>query len=454
VRLALLLGLFLAACASRPTNPPERGIFGLEVASVADGATAVPFRPDAAAAEDTLRADAASAPTGEAAGARTAFQTSLRIVRSDGTTLTAPRLTAFAGQRANIEILTETAYVMDFDVDYDTSPNVVDPVIGTLREGASIELLVLPAADGEAALALRVETSSARRPIATRELALGGPASVTIQTPHVETVEVVGAQRVRLGEETEWARLPVQEDDRDLVVLGRVDAVAAEFDGEAASPEWFDGLSGSASAAHSSRPSDGAGAADGAAPERAAERRPGRRTAPRIAPRPADLRALAAAAAQGAPCGELRVTAVRSGGESGSTVRTEKLGALSLRTVLAHGVGMSDLLREPYVADFDSFIGYAARFPLDPVIDTATSGLAATIGGDGALTLQWTTLPSFATFQTTLAQGPPLRIELPDGATSVRRVALSPGAAVHPMFTLRRGGSAVLVVEWEPDAGR
>jgi len=433
---SLLLGALLGACASaRPPIPPERPLFRLESTAIAEGASSKP----------TARLASAPLASPVKTWSDVAYQTSVRIVRPDGTVLTAPRLTAYAGQRADMQIVNQTAFIQDFDVETVEGSLVADPIIGVLNEGSFLQFVVLPVAGhgDEAAVGLRLTSTAARKPIDTREVELLGSGSerrpVTIQMPRTEDVSVAGAQRVRLGVESEWASLPDPAGGADLRILGRVDVVDVAGIDDLRSGEQI---------------RDEESAVFLGEPARAA-RAPS--TAPEADVNAAALRGLADLAAAGAPQGVLRITAVRmpprvSDLDASGVVR---LGELSVRTVLGDAVRVANLLNEPYVADWRALELSSLSWDWsDPVIGAALTGLAAEGAPDGCLRLQWTTLWGWDHFSSTTAQGRPAAIDLPDSRTATVVVAPSPGRTVHPMFTLPDGDTAAVVVEFTPDAAR
>lgn len=433
----------LAACASRGPAP-ERELFRLETASLADGAAR--GRPVLAPAQPASSQDAADDAAARVPGSsRRAYQTSIRLVRPDGIALMAPRLTSFAEQRANIQVMGQTAYVMDFDTAVEGSRFIADPVIAMIHEGTSIDLLVAPVrgTDAEVAVALRVVATAARRPFATR--VVGIPAtvaipSVSIEIPRAELVEIVGGQRVQLGSETEWARVPDPAGRSDLLIMGRVDAVVVEESAEPVSPADVD-----------------------AAPE--PFRPPGARAAAllwrplnELAPAEVNLRALAGVVAGGAETGVLRVAAIRlpAGVADPAAPTVVRLGELTLRTVAGHGARAANVLREACLTGWRFGDGGGPgddEHILDPSMGTETSGIVAELSGSGGtVELRWTTVSAWGEHTNSFAGGPPVSIDLPDWSASVRTAVLVPGRTVHPMFRLPDGGTGAIVVEWTPDA--
>ncbi|MCE9634547.1 MAG: hypothetical protein K8T90_02485 [Planctomycetes bacterium] len=431
----MLRGPFVAAllvvsgCASwRQATPPERALFRIATTGVADGASAdlsVPAKPS--------RQPGAAA----VAASRTAYTTSVRIVHADGTVLTSPQLTAYAGQRATIQLLNQSAYVMDFDVEAIDDALIADPLIGMIHEGLSMDLVVVPARGaGEAAVGLRVTSASARKPHERRSLSLvGEPRPVTIELPRVETVELAGAHRVRLGVESEWARVPDSSGGADLRVLGRVDALAEETLAELDAEDRF--------AADRARE-----VGDDLSFTSAA------RTVSPDTENQAALRDLADLAATNAPQGLLRVRAVRMPRhESDPEQRgVDQLCEVAVRTVVGPGVRLADQLSRAYVESWNAReFAHAAAVPSDPRIGDARSGIAAEVASDGSLRVQWTTVSDWDHVSTTMSQGPSVSFDVPKSASAGAVVTPLAGRTVRPMFTLADGGTAAIVVEWEPD---
>lgn len=61
--------------------------------------------------------------------------------------LTAPRLTVFNTQRANVTIVTQHAYVQDYTVEIATNATIADPVIGTVQDGVVLDVRPVISAD-------------------------------------------------------------------------------------------------------------------------------------------------------------------------------------------------------------------------------------------------------------------------------------------------------------------
>ncbi|MEZ6008373.1 MAG: hypothetical protein R3F05_11500 [Planctomycetota bacterium] len=121
--------------------------------------------------------------------------------------ITAPRLATYDGQRANISILNQIAYVQDYDVEISNDVSIADPIIGTLNEGLVVDLRPHVDEGGKhITLEISVTEAEVNRPIPEIQVA-AGPSTVTLQVPemHVRqmrsTVKLpVGGQALLVGE--------------------------------------------------------------------------------------------------------------------------------------------------------------------------------------------------------------------------------------------------------------
>ena len=438
-RWILAYGLLGAGCASSvATTAPDRALFRLATSGVASAS-------DADGVADVLTAGPAVAPAAvedvpapPAGPMISAYTASIRLMRGDGTTLTAPRLTTYAGQRANLQIANQTAFIQDFDVT--SAPEgeawVADPIVGMLTTGWRIELILSDATGrpGEGVIAFSVKGSDVRRPIATRTFDLLSPGPghpVSIQLPRVESIEVTGARRVALGTEFEIARAPEPSGAGDLTVLATVVREMVPRPAEFADSDPAEESDPVAGAAY------------------------------------ATLRALGTAAANGARAAVLRVTAIRLPAEAAGADApgVERLTTLAVDSVIAPGATVSNRLAEAFVSDYEVEImettGHGA---CDPIVGTQDSGLTATVVGDSALRVAWRTTPRFKSVaeapfaakgfyaSVTGRADPAFRFatDRPDTIAVERRIPLRVGRSVHPVFNLPDGGTAALVVEYEP----
>jgi type II secretory pathway component GspD/PulD (secretin) len=115
------------------------------------------------------------------------------VEKSDrSTTLTAPRLTAYNGQRANVTVLNQVSYIADFDVEIAQASQIGDPIVQTLRDGVILDLRPVVSADRRfITMELRPTVAILARPIQTFQTTLANGPPVTIQ------LFEIAVQRVR-----------------------------------------------------------------------------------------------------------------------------------------------------------------------------------------------------------------------------------------------------------------
>lgn len=123
----------------------------------------------------------------------TQLEVILRAVqKSDRSTLVlAPRLTAYAGQRANITVLNQVSYISDFDVEIAQAAQIGDPIVQTLRDGVILDVKPIVTADRRfITMELRPTIALLTRPIATFQTTLAQGPPVTIQLPELQIQRV------------------------------------------------------------------------------------------------------------------------------------------------------------------------------------------------------------------------------------------------------------------------
>jgi len=115
------------------------------------------------------------------------------VEKSDrSTTVVAPRLTAYNGQRANVTVLNQLSYIADFDVEIAQAAQIGDPIVQTLRDGVILDLRPVVSADRRfITMELRPTVAILQRPIRTFQTTLANGPPVTIQLPEL------AIQRVR-----------------------------------------------------------------------------------------------------------------------------------------------------------------------------------------------------------------------------------------------------------------
>ena len=130
--------------------------------------------------------------------------------RPDVELLTAPRITALDGQRAEVYLHNQVSYVRDYEIEIQGEHFVADPVIGVVQEGLSLEVRghIGPRQD-DLLVEVRGDWAQLARPIAeltSRVLAT----DVTLQTPEVTTSPMRCALRLGSGSHL-WLAHPTRE---------------------------------------------------------------------------------------------------------------------------------------------------------------------------------------------------------------------------------------------------
>ena len=131
------------------------------------------------------------------------------VEKQDGAEqISAPRLTVYDRQKANVSILNQVSYIQDYDLEVSNEVTIADPIIGVIQEGILIDFTPSCAKDGRTIqVAFEGTFSSLQRPIPEKEISLAGGAGkkVTIQLPQLEigrireTVEVADGGWVLMG---------------------------------------------------------------------------------------------------------------------------------------------------------------------------------------------------------------------------------------------------------------
>jgi type II secretory pathway component GspD/PulD (secretin) len=127
--------------------------------------------------------------------------------------LTAPSLTVYNTQRANITVVNQISFVQDFDVEVAQTSFIADPVIGVIQDGLSLDVRPTVSNDRQyVTLELRPTIANLVTPIATFQTLLGAAITivaaqnpVTIQLPEIN---------LQVAEST--VRIP----DRGSILLG------------------------------------------------------------------------------------------------------------------------------------------------------------------------------------------------------------------------------------------
>ncbi|MHC4547203.1 MAG: hypothetical protein ACYTEZ_00365 [Planctomycetota bacterium] len=135
--------------------------------------------------------------------------------------LTAPSLTVYNTQRANITVVNQISFVQDFDVEVAQTSFIADPVIGVIQDGLSLDVRPTVSNDRQyVTMELRPTIADLVIPIETFQTLLGAAIAifaaqnpVTIQLPEIN---------MRVAEST--VRIP----DRGSILLGGLKDISIE----------------------------------------------------------------------------------------------------------------------------------------------------------------------------------------------------------------------------------
>jgi type II secretory pathway component GspD/PulD (secretin) len=118
----------------------------------------------------------------------TQFEVILRAVEKSERIeqISAPRLTVYDTQRANVSVMTQNSYVQDFDVEIAQAAAIGDPIIQTIRDGIILDVRPIVSADRRfITMELRPTVAELVRPIPTFQTTLATGPPVTIQVPEI-----------------------------------------------------------------------------------------------------------------------------------------------------------------------------------------------------------------------------------------------------------------------------
>jgi hypothetical protein len=359
--------------------------------------------------------------------------------------LSAPRLTVYPNQRANISVLNQLSFIQDFDAEVEVGGEHVfaDPIVGVLQDGLTLDLVTAPVAGTERAVdvAFKLLVAELEKPIRERTVRFAEWTSDgTIQLPRLAINSVTGVRRIGIGQEVVVAELPDTGHGAAVDVLMRVvpTAVAAEIGHEGEEI----GLGGVEDFA-------GLDLVDPGSDDDEAD---------------VDLKQLLASAQSLDQAGgrlSLELVAVHLDLEPGVAVAEETLrdgGALQMdiarlgvHTTPVPGATASALLQESYVADYEVLVGKSDYAVADPVVDTFLSGLTGTVGDDATLRLEWTTTPAVADVGTQVFQGLAVQIDVPERSTHTVTVPLRAGRQLVPIARMSEGRTAAVWVSFVPE---
>jgi hypothetical protein len=368
-------------------------------------------------------------PLPPAPGARDGVSVELRLEDAQGSAVLAPRIIAFHGKRARVEMFEQAAYVREFDVERKDDACIVDPVIGIAQDGVFVEFTSRPGARGTD-LAWSIRVARLRRPMDEESWVDAKGNRLTLQLPTWDRSEAEGLRSMAPGVWGLLARLP---DVRggSVAVLARVTPEKVEFssaDEDARDIGLIDPTSTGRPSPHleAEFPDSLPARAERAALEAA----PGGRIDLRAVAFPSDLAAGSVVEAAAAEAALSRAEAVEPGD-------------LRWVTGLVPGARAACLLDESFIKDYD-LEGCCDMRIADAVPGSQVSGLSAEVGRDGVLGLSWTTTPRRDRFTTTLGSGPPVAVEVLSPETY--RASVVPGAEPRLVVLARLPGKRALGV--------
>lgn len=114
--------------------------------------------------------------------------------------LTAPRLSAFNTQRANITVVNQIPYIQDFELQTATTAAIANPVVDTILDGMVLDIVPTVSNDRRF-ITIEVQPTVAELvlPIPTFTTTLGPTSAVTIQIPEINLQTVQTTVRVPDG---------------------------------------------------------------------------------------------------------------------------------------------------------------------------------------------------------------------------------------------------------------
>lgn len=117
--------------------------------------------------------------------------------------LTAPRLTVFASQPANVSIINQVAYIKEYRhvVVAPGNQELLDPIVDVVEDGVSIDTRVVPLPGGKVGVVLDAKITELQRPIQTVDVTIHeGQPPVQVGMPEVHRIDLVTRVRLAPGE--------------------------------------------------------------------------------------------------------------------------------------------------------------------------------------------------------------------------------------------------------------
>lgn len=157
--------------------------------------------------------------------------------------LTAPRLTAFNTQRANITIVNQIPYIQDFELNAATSAAIANPVVDTILDGMVLDVKPTISNDRRF-ITVEVQPTVAELllPIPTFTTTLGPTSTVTIQIPEIKLQTAQTTVRVPDGGAVVIAGLKTVRDkwiESGVPILSDIPLLGVLFKRQGRSKEQF-----------------------------------------------------------------------------------------------------------------------------------------------------------------------------------------------------------------------
>lgn len=124
------------------------------------------------------------------------------LLRLDSEVVLAPHLIVHPFQRSDLSVITQVAYIQDYDLKVLGDVEIVDPIIGVAESGVQLRVRCVPLADGKLSIDADLDYSTLADPIKTFKTTFGGamPHEVTVQLPEITIVRLHGRFEMRPGE--------------------------------------------------------------------------------------------------------------------------------------------------------------------------------------------------------------------------------------------------------------
>ena len=122
-------------------------------------------------------------------------------------TLTAPVITVYNTQRANLTVVNQLSYIQDFDVEVAQTSFIADPIVDVVKSGFHMKISGGLVAKGVLGVSLDFARSQLETPIKTKKLkALGIGAPMTRQLPKLNEVRLKARAEIQPGQAAIYVR--------------------------------------------------------------------------------------------------------------------------------------------------------------------------------------------------------------------------------------------------------